>query len=72
MRRRGYRAGKFGWSNFGHGTVQSDIEQVRAAREGLGKDGILLIDAGTQSGLIMYNQPSYVLKCRGTVAASLG
>ena len=63
MRRRGYRPGKFGWSNFGHGTVQSDIEQVRAAREGLGKDGILLIDAETQSGLIMYNQPSYVLKC---------
>ena len=47
MRRRGYRAGKFGWGNFGHGTVQSDIEQVRAAREGLGEDGILLIDAGT-------------------------
>ena len=47
MRQQGYRAGKFGWANFGHGTAQSDIDQVRAAREGLGKDGILLIDAGT-------------------------
>ena len=47
IRRKGYRAGKFGWGNFGHSTVQSDTEQVCAAREGLGEDGILLIDAGT-------------------------
>ena len=43
----GYRAVKFGWGPFGKGDVQSDIDQVVAAREGIGADGILLIDAGT-------------------------
>ncbi len=43
----GYRAVKFGWGPFGWGTVQQDIDQVLAAREGIGADGILLIDAGT-------------------------
>ncbi len=47
MRRLGYRAGKFGWGNFGKAGVQADVEQVEAAREGLGEDGVLLIDAGT-------------------------
>ena len=47
IRQQGYLAGKFGWGNFGHGTVASDVEQIHAAREGLGTDGILLIDAGT-------------------------
>ena len=47
MRRLGYRAGKFGWGAFGKGSVQADADQVVAAREGLGEDGILLIDAGT-------------------------
>ena len=45
--RQGYRAVKFGWGPFGKGTVQADIDQVRAAREGIGEDGILLVDAGT-------------------------
>jgi L-alanine-DL-glutamate epimerase-like enolase superfamily enzyme len=47
MRRLGYRAGKFGWGPFGKGTVSADADQVVAAREGLGRDGVLLIDAGT-------------------------
>jgi L-alanine-DL-glutamate epimerase-like enolase superfamily enzyme len=42
----GYRAVKFGWGPFGRGTVDADIEQLRAAREGLGPDGVLLVDAG--------------------------
>jgi L-alanine-DL-glutamate epimerase-like enolase superfamily enzyme len=46
----GYRAAKFGWGPFGHGTVQQDIDQLHAAREGLGADGILLVDAGTVWG----------------------
>ncbi len=46
----GYRAAKFGWGPFGHGTVQQDIDQLHAAREGLGPDGILLVDAGTVWG----------------------
>lgn len=43
----GYAAAKFGWGPYGAGTVEADTEQVAAAREGLGPDGILLIDAGT-------------------------
>lgn len=47
VQRQGYRATKFGWGPFGKGTVQMDEDQVHAAREGLGKDGILMVDAGT-------------------------
>lgn len=43
----GFRAAKFGWGPFGQGSVTVDEEHLHAAREGLGKDGILLIDAGT-------------------------
>lgn len=47
VRRLGYRAAKFGWGPFGRGTVAADTEQLMAAREGLGPDGVLLVDAGT-------------------------
>ena len=47
VRRDGYRAAKFGWGPFGRESLEADIEQVVAAREGLGPDGILLIDVGT-------------------------
>ena len=47
MRRLGYRAGKFGWADFGKGSAQADADQLHAAREGLGEEGILLIDVGT-------------------------
>ncbi len=43
----GFRAAKFGWGPYGRGTVQEDALQVRAAREGLGDDLTLLVDAGT-------------------------
>jgi L-alanine-DL-glutamate epimerase-like enolase superfamily enzyme len=43
----GIRAAKFGWGPYGLGTVDQDDDQVQAAREGLGKEGLLLIDAGT-------------------------
>jgi L-alanine-DL-glutamate epimerase-like enolase superfamily enzyme len=43
----GYRAAKFGWGPIGMGSVRDDVEQFMAAREGLGEDGILLVDAGT-------------------------
>jgi L-alanine-DL-glutamate epimerase-like enolase superfamily enzyme len=43
----GYRAVKFGWGPYGRTSVEADADQVHAAREGLGPDGILLIDAGT-------------------------
>ena len=49
-RRDGYRAAKFGWGPYGHGSVEADRDQVAAAREGLGENGILLVDAGTVWG----------------------
>lgn len=48
--RAGFRAAKFGWGPFGRGTPAQDAEQLMAAREGLGDDRILLIDAGTVWG----------------------
>jgi L-alanine-DL-glutamate epimerase-like enolase superfamily enzyme len=47
VRRLGYRAAKFGWGPYGRGTPEEDAAHVYAAREGLGEDGVLLIDAGT-------------------------
>ncbi|MBI1776294.1 MAG: mandelate racemase/muconate lactonizing enzyme family protein [Proteobacteria bacterium] len=46
VRKAGYRATKFGWGRFGTGTVKQDADHLMAAREGLGPDGILLVDAG--------------------------
>jgi L-alanine-DL-glutamate epimerase-like enolase superfamily enzyme len=43
----GFRAAKFGWAGYGEGDAARDAEQVLAAREGLGPDGVLLVDAGT-------------------------
>lgn len=43
---KGFRAVKVGWGRFGHGSVVEDAEHVAAAREALGPDGILLVDAG--------------------------
>jgi L-alanine-DL-glutamate epimerase-like enolase superfamily enzyme len=45
----GFDAAKFGWGPIGAGREQ-DIELVRAAREGLGADALLLIDAGWAYG----------------------
>ena len=47
---KGYVAAKFGWGPYGLGSVAEDAEQVAAAREGLGDEGILLVDAGTVWG----------------------
>ncbi len=46
-RQAGYRAIKMGWGPYGRGSLENDTELVRAAREGLGEEGILCIDAGT-------------------------
>jgi len=42
----GFRAVKFGWGSYGTGSVSEDADHVAAAREGLGDDAQLLIDAG--------------------------
>ena len=43
---RGFRAIKFGWAGFGEGPVSRDADHLVAAREALGPDGHLLVDAG--------------------------
>jgi L-alanine-DL-glutamate epimerase-like enolase superfamily enzyme len=43
----GYTAAKFGWGPFGLGSAEEDAAHVVAAREGLGPEATLLIDAGT-------------------------
>jgi L-alanine-DL-glutamate epimerase-like enolase superfamily enzyme len=43
---RNFQAAKFGWGPIGRGTVRDDADQFAAAREGLGPDGTLLVDAG--------------------------
>lgn len=45
-RKDGFRAGKFGWGPIGRGSAAADAEHFAAAREGLGPDGILLVDTG--------------------------
>ena len=47
IRAQGYRAAKLGWGPFGRGSVADDAAQLAAAREGLGADVLLLVDAGT-------------------------
>ncbi|MBA2753738.1 MAG: hypothetical protein H0U40_04655 [Chloroflexia bacterium] len=44
---RGFRAAKFGWGPYGIGNVAAGVDHVAATREGLGPEGILLVDAGT-------------------------
>jgi L-alanine-DL-glutamate epimerase-like enolase superfamily enzyme len=46
-RNAGYKAVKFGWGPFGKTSVENDIAQLHAAREGVGEDMYLMIDAGT-------------------------
>ena len=48
--RAGFLAAKFGWGPYGRGTIQQDADQVAAARDGLGSDILLLVDAGTVWG----------------------
>jgi L-alanine-DL-glutamate epimerase-like enolase superfamily enzyme len=45
-RKQGFRAAKFGWGPIGRGTTKDDADHFMAAREGLGQDGILLVDVG--------------------------
>ncbi len=48
--RAGFRAAKFGWGPYGRRSVAEDADQVHAAREGLGPEVALLVDAGTVWG----------------------
>jgi L-alanine-DL-glutamate epimerase-like enolase superfamily enzyme len=43
---RDFRAAKFGWGPMGRGSLDDDIALVQAARDGLGQDAKLMVDAG--------------------------
>jgi L-alanine-DL-glutamate epimerase-like enolase superfamily enzyme len=43
---RDFRAAKFGWGPIGKGSLDDDVALVRSAREGLGPDAKLMVDAG--------------------------
>ncbi|MEI7446771.1 MAG: mandelate racemase/muconate lactonizing enzyme family protein [Burkholderiales bacterium] len=49
-RARGFRAAKLGWGPVGRDTAAADADHFVAAREGLGPDGVLLIDVGQVFG----------------------
>jgi L-alanine-DL-glutamate epimerase-like enolase superfamily enzyme len=49
-KRGGFAAVKFGWGPYGRGSVEQDADHVAAAREGVGPDTKLMIDAGTVWG----------------------
>ncbi|MCY4401924.1 MAG: mandelate racemase/muconate lactonizing enzyme family protein [Candidatus Poribacteria bacterium] len=50
LQKRGYRAAKFGWGPMGKYGEENDIALVRAAREGMGPDTQIMIDAGVVWG----------------------
>jgi L-alanine-DL-glutamate epimerase-like enolase superfamily enzyme len=45
-REAGFRAVKFGWVNYGRGSVAEDAAHIEAARTGMGSEAEVLIDAG--------------------------
>ena len=45
-RTQNFRAVKFGWGPIGRGDLQTDNDHFHAAREGLGKDALLMVDVG--------------------------
>jgi L-alanine-DL-glutamate epimerase-like enolase superfamily enzyme len=45
-----FRAAKFGWGPFGRGAAAADRDQLMAAREGMGAEGLVMVDAGTVWG----------------------
>ena len=50
LREQGYHAAKFGWGPMGKFGEANDIALVRAAREGMGSDAQIMIDAGVVWG----------------------
>ena len=50
LREQGYRAAKFGWGPMGKFDEANDIALVRAAREGMGTEAQIMIDAGVVWG----------------------
>jgi L-alanine-DL-glutamate epimerase-like enolase superfamily enzyme len=50
LRDKGFRAFKIGWGRFGRGNPDFDERIVKAAREAVGTDARLMVDAGASDG----------------------
>ncbi|MXV77370.1 mandelate racemase/muconate lactonizing enzyme family protein [Candidatus Poribacteria bacterium] len=50
LKKQGYRAAKFGWGPMGKYDEDYDVALVKAAREGMGEDGQIMVDAGVVWG----------------------
>lgn len=46
LARSGFKAAKFGWGPMGQGTLEDDVALVAAAREGMGPEAEVMVDAG--------------------------
>src|SRR5207245_10585210 len=46
IKAKGFRAFKIGWGPFGRDNAKSDQAIVRAARDAVGSDSLLMVDAG--------------------------
>jgi len=53
-RKQNFRAVKFGWGPIGRGDLKTDTEHFAAAREGLGRDSLLMVDVGQIFGDKVY------------------
>lgn len=53
IRERGFRAFKVGWGPFGRQSEKLDEDIVRAAREAIGDDDLLMVDAGASDAFWM-------------------
>ncbi len=49
-KKQGYKAVKFGWGPIGKADAKADRAHLQAAREGLGRDSLLMVDIGTSWG----------------------
>ena len=50
LKKQGYRAAKFGWGPMGKYDEDYDVALVKAAREGMGEDAQIMVDAGVVWG----------------------
>jgi L-alanine-DL-glutamate epimerase-like enolase superfamily enzyme len=57
LRHRDYRAAKFGWGPMGKASLENDVALAAAAREGLGREARLMVDAGVVWGAD--DEPAY-------------
>jgi D-galactarolactone cycloisomerase len=68
LRAAGFRAFKIGWGEFGRGSADHDEQVVAAAREAIGDDSVLAVDAGG-SDAFWDGRPHWALRTSRMLAA---